>query len=65
MERFGVGHGDEHRGSGTMCTIVNVYQIFNRYESVILTFSYREAEREIWKSIHNNITESFSFIKIY
>lgn len=45
--------------------IVNVYQIFNRYESVILTFSYREAEREMWKSFHNNITESFSFIKIY
>ena len=43
--------------------IVNVYQIFNRYESVTLTFSYREAEREIWKYIHNNITKTFNFIK--
>ena len=45
--------------------IVNVYQIYNRYESVTLTFSYREAEREMWKSIHNNIMNSFSFIKKY
>ena len=43
--------------------IVNVFRIFNRYESVILTFSYREAERETWKSIHDNITKSFSFTK--
>ena len=42
--------------------IVNVYQIFNRYESVSLTFSYREEERDIWKNIHGNITNSFSFI---
>lgn len=45
--------------------IVNVYRIFNRYESVTLTFSYREAEKETWKSIHNNITKSFSFTKKY
>ena len=45
--------------------IVNVFRIFNRHESVTLTFSYREAEREIWKSIHDNITKSFSFTKKY
>lgn len=45
--------------------IVNVYQIFNRYESVTLTFSYRESERNLWKDIHSNITKSFSFIKKY
>ena len=45
--------------------IVNVYLIFNRYESVTLTFSYREAEREIWKNIHNNITKTFNFTKKY
>ncbi len=45
--------------------IVNVYQIFNRYESVTLTFSYREAERNLLKDIHNNITKSFSFMKKY
>ena len=45
--------------------IVNVYQIFNRYESVTLTFSYRETERNLWKDVHNNITKSFSFIKKY
>ena len=45
--------------------IVNVYQIYNRYESVILTFSYREAERDMWKSIHNNIMKTFNFIKKY
>lgn len=45
--------------------IVNVFRIFNRYESVTLTFSYREAERETWKSIHNNITKSFSFTRRY
>ena len=45
--------------------IVNVYQIFNRYESVTLTFSYREAERNLWKDIHNNSTKSFSFMKKY
>lgn len=45
--------------------IVNVYQIFNRYESVTLTFSYREAERETWKSIHDNIVKSFTFIHKY
>ena len=45
--------------------IVNVFRIFNRYESVTLTFSYREAERETWKSIHENITKSFRFTKKY
>ena len=45
--------------------IVNVYQIFNRYESVTLTFSYREAERELWKSIHDNIIKTFGFTKKY
>ena len=45
--------------------IVNVFRIFNRYESVTLTFSYREAEREIWKSIHNNITQTFKFTRKY
>lgn len=43
--------------------IVNVFRVFNRYESVTLTFSYREAEREIWKSIHDNIIKTFSFTK--
>ncbi len=45
--------------------IVNVFRIFNRYESATITFSYREAERETWKSIHNNITKSFCFTKKY
>ena len=45
--------------------IVNVFRIFNRYESVTLTFSYREAERDSWKSIHNNITKSFWFTNKY
>ena len=45
--------------------IVNVFCIFNRYESVTLTFSYRESEREMWKSIHDNIIKSFRFLKIY
>ena len=45
--------------------IVNVFHIYNRYESVILTFSYREAERETWRSIHDNITKSFRFTKNY
>ena len=45
--------------------IVNVFRIFNRYESVTLTFSYREAEREMWKSIHDNIIKTFRFIKNY
>ena len=43
--------------------IVNVYIIFNKYESVKLTFAYREAEREMWKSIHNSIYRTFSFTK--
>lgn len=43
--------------------IVNVFRIFNRYESVILTFSYREAERELWKDIHNNILKTFNFAR--
>ncbi len=45
--------------------IVNVFRIFNRYESVTLTFSYREAEKETWKSIHDNITKSFYFTNRY
>lgn len=45
--------------------IVNVFHIFNRDEGVTLTFSYREAERETWKSIHNNIIKTFSFTKKY
>jgi len=45
--------------------IVNVFRIFNRYESVTLTFSYREAEREMWKSIHDNIIKTFMFTKKY
>lgn len=45
--------------------VVNVYRIFNRYESVTLTFSYREAEREIWRSIHDNISRTFKFVKYY
>ena len=45
--------------------IVNVYQIFNRYESVSLTFSYREAERETWKGIHEYITKFFTFRSKY
>ena len=45
--------------------IVNVFRIFNRYESVTLTFSYREAEREMWKSIHDNIIKTLRFIKNY
>ena len=45
--------------------IVNVFRILNRYESVTLTFSYREAERENWKDIHNNIINSFNFTRKY
>ena len=45
--------------------VVNVYRIFNKYESVTLTFSYREAERETWKSIHDNIIKTFSFTRKY
>lgn len=45
--------------------IVNVYRIFNRYESVILTFSYREAEREQWKDINKSIFGTFNFINRY
>lgn len=45
--------------------IVNVYRIFNRSESVNLIFSYREAEREVWKDIHNNILQSFMFYRKY
>lgn len=50
---------------GKPSVVVNVYQIFNRYESVTLTFSYRESEREKWKDIHNNITKTFKFIRKY
>ena len=42
--------------------IVNVYTIFNKYEFVKLTFSYRESEREVWKDIHNSIIKSFTFL---
>ena len=42
--------------------IVNVYRIFNRYESVTIQFSYRENERERWKDIHNYIIKTFAFI---
>lgn len=45
--------------------IVNVYRIFNRYESVILTFSYREAEREQWNDINKSIFGTFNFINRY
>lgn len=45
--------------------IVNSYGIFNRYESAVVTFSYREAERENWKSIHDNIMNTFDFTKRY
>lgn len=45
--------------------IVNVYRIFNRYEDVTLTFSYREAEREMWKKIHDNIIKTFKFVNNY
>ncbi|WP_155950025.1 hypothetical protein [Prevotella sp. P6B4] len=45
--------------------IVNVYRIFNKYESVTLTFSYRESERELWNSIHSNIIKSFTFYNKY
>ena len=45
--------------------IVNVYRIFNRYESATLTFSYRESEREQWKSIHNDIIKTFTFSRKY
>lgn len=45
--------------------IVNVYRIFNRYESVILTFSYREAEREQWNDINKSIFRTFNFINRY
>ena len=41
--------------------IVNVYQIFNNLECIIITFSYREAEKERWKEIHNNIIKTFNF----
>ena len=45
--------------------IVNVYRIFNRFESVTLTFSYRESERQQWGSINENIIKTFCFIKKY
>ena len=45
--------------------IVNVFRIFNLYESVTLTFSYRESEREEWKSVHDYIVNSFSFCDKY
>lgn len=45
--------------------IVNVYRVFNKYESVTLTFSYREKERELWNNIHDNIVRTFSFTNKY
>ena len=45
--------------------IVNVFRIFNRYESATLTFSYREAERDTWKIIHEYIIKTFKFTKNY
>ena len=45
--------------------IVNVYCVFNRYERVIITFSYRESEREMWKDIHNFILKTFKFSSVY
>jgi len=45
--------------------IVNVYTIFNKYEFVKLTLSYRESERESWRDIHNNIVKSFTFLHKY
>ncbi len=45
--------------------IVNVYQIYNRYEWVNLTFSYREAERNNWNVIHEYIIKTFKFNRIY
>lgn len=43
----------------------DVFHILNRYENFIQTFSYREAERKMWKSIHDNIIKTFSFAKKY
>lgn len=53
--------------NGKRCppVIVNVYTIYNKYEYVILTFSYREAERENWKGIYKNIIKTFSFTRKY
>lgn len=45
--------------------IVNVFHIFNRYESVTLIFSYREIEREMWRSIRDKIIKTFCFTKKY
>ena len=45
--------------------IVNYFRVFNRYESATIVFSYREAKREMWKSIHDNIIKTFTFTKKY
>lgn len=45
--------------------IVNTYIIHNKYESVTITISYRESERNSWKDIHNYIQETFTFNKAY
>ena len=45
--------------------VVNVYRIFNRYESVTLTFSYRESEREQWNGINEKIIKTFCFSNKY
>jgi len=45
--------------------IVNYFRVFNRYENATIVFSYREAEREMWKGIHDNIIKTFTFTKKY
>ena len=50
---------------GAPPVIVNSYSIFNRYESVIVTFSCREAERENWKDVNSYIIKTFNFSKKY
>lgn len=59
-------HSYKRKGwKGDPPVIVNMYRIFNRYESVNLVFSYREAEREMWKDIHNYIIKTFNFNRKY
>ena len=45
--------------------IVNVFWIYNKYENVILTFSYRESERATWINIMDYLLKSFKFTKNY
>ena len=54
--------GNEGRNSPV---IVNVFLIYNKYEYVKLTFSYRESEKTLWKDIHTNIIKSFTFNNKY